>query len=281
MFLNLFNLFIMKKFITCLTICLPLIGFSQTNLITNGDFATNVDGWIQQNFANAVNDLNHSATEGNSAVGAARRSVENPGTNPNAAAPNSIYQLINTLEAGNSYRLTFYVKSNFGGTDSINVQVYSQEAPPGQTDRVYVSVGNGDYDIASDNTWQLVTHEFTVPNPFPDNFDPQNVRIQLGVIDVMGEAFIDDVELFDQAQLSTKDFKNEEFASYNTANSFELNTDQKISSVKVYNISGQVVATESSNDSSVSVSTDGLSSGVYLVEATTVNGTKGLFKIAK
>ena len=89
------------------------------------------------------------------------------------------------------------------------------------------------------------------------------------------------IDLVPQGTLSISDFKNEEFASYNTANSFELNTDQKISSVKVYNISGQVVATESSNDSSVSVSTDGLSSGVYLVEATTVNGTKGLFKIAK
>ena len=93
---------------------------------------------------------------------------------------------------------------------------------------------------------------------------------------------VDDVEIAaTEAILSTSDFKNEEFASYNTANSFELNTDQKISSVRVYNISGQVVATKTTGDNSVSVSTNGLSSGIYLVEATTVNGTKGLFKIAK
>lgn len=176
---------------------------------------------------------------------------------------NFVYWFSNTVGTPG---FTFIMIDNDGAVQEFSYQVGS--------------TGAGDAaDIVSD-TWTLVS----IPMSYFTNLGFDSTNLFQWKVDRYNQSgdnggflYLDNIILTQGSPLSRDEFSAFESSVYPnpSANGWNLNTPNTvIKSVEVFNLLGKRVASQKASSNNVTISTDGLASGIYLARITTELGTK-------
>ena len=260
---------------------------SAQNILTNSSFTDNIDNWQLNTFNEGMGELSHITDDGQGDDDDASLQIQVQAIG-NVPPTVSVRQNNLTLLDGENYTVIAYVKSDAQGANRmVRIQAFSQGANTGaDTSTEFIQTYGENISFTADNTWQQVIGTFDADgNAMRNN---QTIDLDGGIALQFGFAFegqigsyrLDNIVLAQTSTLSTQSFDNSKFITFSNNNIFNINATEKISSVEIYNLAGQLIQATNPNDYVVSLDNNDLSSGIYLVKVST-DKASGLFKVVR
>lgn len=275
-FINLLNIYIMKKITFLFTLLITSIGFGQ-NLIVNGGFEDGVlSPWDTFSYSSAVVTGHETMTPRTGSYFATRGLYS-------AALIQEF-----TVTPGTTYTVDFYYGYNSTGTYA-NPGMFKIRNRTGDTNGAFMDLTP----VVPDNganagnvqnygaTWQAPHHTWKQGSfTFVAAAGMTKARFQWWN-DSNAMAYLDDVSITEES-LSLEDLEKFKFKIYPNPvkDVLNLSTSGTIENIEIYNVVGQLVDKRELNTTNAHINISNLNSGIYFVKAK-IDNNEGTYRIIK